>query len=192
METSRSIAEPIMLPTQNTVRFRLVEIEPGDAKAIENWLLDPSIHQWMDFGGGRQTLSAIAIMVLGRSRSHFVRLIKDSEGSPFAVVGLQHIDGQFKNSMLWYFRSDKTRKNGIKASEFTWAAVDHGFRTLGLQSIHAWVAENNVPSIALLKRLHFRETGRMRLAHRIDDVPCDRILFDITRAEFDEIKEIPS
>lgn len=171
-------------------RFIVEEISQAGASRVEHWLSDPSISRWMDFGGGRQILSSVAIRVLARSRSHFIRMICDDEGSPFAIVGLQHVDSQFRNAMLWYLRSNEGRNNGIRASEFVSTIVDYGFRSLGLLSVHAWVAEGNIPSIALLRRLRFNESGRMRLSHRIDDVPCDRILFDITRDEFRQLGDL--
>jgi RimJ/RimL family protein N-acetyltransferase len=158
---------------------------PETTLELAKWLSHPNNYKWLDFGNGRQVLSANALTMMGKSGAHCIRACHDPSGRVIGVAALQHVDNSFRNAMLWGVR--------FRVRPFTRTTAVHqirqifevGFRELGLTSIYAWVVETNSPSIATVKASGMREVGRQRQAHVVDGVVHDRILFDILPGEFD-------
>lgn len=80
----------------------------------------------------------------------------------------------------------------ISASAFV-LALATGFVDLNREVIGSWVVDCNQFSVAMHLKLGFRETGRMRSRHFMNGRHYDRVLFDMTRAEFAErYPDVPS
>jgi hypothetical protein len=145
---------------------------------------DPAIHKWLDFTAGRQILSATALMVMAKSPTNIVRAVHDAEGVPYAVVALSNVSTTFRSGMLWAFRSLERPRRGIRAAAWYRGIIEVGFREYELQSIYTAIVDINVPSIRAAEGAGMLQVGRQRLAHPIDGAFRDRLLFDITAAEF--------
>src|SRR5687768_6506925 len=68
-----------------------------------------------------------------------------------------------------------------------------GFLDLEREVIASWVVEGNGMSLAMHRHLGMCEVGRVRGRHVMKGRRCDRLLFDMTRAEFGErYPDVPS
>jgi RimJ/RimL family protein N-acetyltransferase len=70
------------------------------------------------------------------------------------------------------------------AREAASALIDHGFGTLGLRRIFADVDPDNVASVGLLKRLGFREEGRLRAEWETHLGIRDSLIFGLLAGEW--------
>lgn len=150
----------------------------NDLGTIVDWLRDPEIARWLDFGPGR-TPDALAWkygMTRGRERL-FVFSAEDER--PVGVIGFSQVHPRFRIAMLWYVLGDR-RYGGRGLTTCAVAKVIAiGFRDLGLKAINAWTVADNVASRRILEKNGFRLIGRQRQCHYIDGEPRDRLLFDI-------------
>lgn len=64
------------------------------------------------------------------------------------------------------------------------AVIAHVFAVRGLDILTAEADPENAPSIALLTRLGFRETGRAERAVKVGDAWMDSVRFALNRADF--------
>lgn len=163
---------------------RMVEIDMGIATAAVQWLSDPIVNQWLDFGAGRQLATATTILMVGRSPAHFVRAVLDPAGRVAGIGGLQHIDHPAKSAMLWGVRAPLRPPVRSVAVIQTYLFLREAFHRLSMKSVYAWVAEPNQFPIAVLTALGFRLNGRQRAAHWLQGGVVDRLLFDILDHEF--------
>ncbi len=57
------------------------------------------------------------------------------------------------------------------------------FENLELQSIYAWIMEDNIPSQRAIAEADFQPGGRIRQATSSDGRPVDRLYYDIVPAD---------
>ena len=67
------------------------------------------------------------------------------------------------------------------ASEALAPIIDHVFETRGLAAIEADVDPRNAGSLAVLKKLGFRETGRANRTWKVGDEWCDSVYLALPR-----------
>lgn len=163
------------------------EVTQETAWLISKWLEPKSVHQWMDFGGGRQTFTPQGMYIASRSPANMIRVIySEPDGRPVGVVALANINMTFGSAMIWGLRPrlrPAARSNMAREMRIL---MREAFESLGLRSVHAFVAEGNKLSRGGMLAAGFIEVGRQRQCHVIDGEVRDRILFDITRDEFFE------
>lgn len=172
------------LPTieQSVVHFE--PFTPQTAEIAGHWLEDEQNYKWLDFGGGRQSISGRTLYYMSQSKDHYIRSMVDANDRQVGVIGLQHVSSPFRNAMLWGVRPrlrPPTRGHAwIEIKNF----LAIGFINLNLHSVYAWVAESNRLSLATLERVGFCSMGRQRCAHVVDGVMKDRVLLDLLASEF--------
>lgn len=159
-------------------------LTPQLAEIVSQWLEHRKIHQWLDFGEGRQKMSASALIFASRSPRNVIRVTFDSNGRPFGVVALANLNRAFGTAMIWGLRPvlrPPVRSNmAIEMRHL----LRYGFTELGLNSVYGFVVAGNTLSYSGMCSAGFKEVGRQRKCHVIDGQVKDRILFDITREEF--------
>jgi len=160
---------------------------PDTFELVAGWLQQPENFQWLDFGNGRQRVTATLLKVMSQRESHFLRLYTARGGNvPIGVVGLNNVDRVARTGTLWGAAGDKSFRNrgfgGFAASKL----VGLAFRELGLHSVNTWVVEGN-PSLRIVQRIGFRLVGRQRQCHNIDGRLHDRLLFDVLASEYHDI-----
>lgn len=66
-----------------------------------------------------------------------------------------------------------------------WALlIDYAFRRLGLRRLQAGALDGNAGSIAVLKKLGFKQEGTLRRQDLVDGTYCDAFLFGLLCEEF--------
>ncbi|NVN09779.1 GNAT family N-acetyltransferase [Nguyenibacter vanlangensis] len=168
------------------------EVTQETARLISEWLEPKTVHQWLDFGGGRQTYTPQGMHIASRSPANMIRVVTtEPDGRPIGVVALAHINTVFGTAMIWGLRPRLRPPARTNMAREMRALMREAFETLDLRSVHAFVADGNTISCAGMLAAGFVDVGRQRQCHVIDGEVYDRILFDITREEFfDQEREL--
>lgn len=162
---------------------------PELLELVAGWLAQRENYQWLDFGGGRQIVTAALLKVMTQRESHFLRVsTSPRDGTPFGILGLNNVDRHFKTATFWGATGEKsfrTRGYGtLAASKF----LSLAFRELGLHSINTWVVDHN-SSLRIGERLNYNLIGRQRQCHLIDGRLHDRLLFDLLASEHRDLED---
>ncbi|MFC0628943.1 GNAT family N-acetyltransferase [Kribbella deserti] len=146
-----------MTPTLRTARLLLTPYVPADEDDFVALFQDTRVSQWM--GDGPET-EAEDRALFGRI---FTKVYAENKFDVWAV----RLDGAFVGHAeikpakavdgheLVYALAKSAWGRGL-GTELAEAIVDYGFAELGLAEVHATVAEPNVASIALLKKIGFQ------------------------------------
>ncbi|MGQ0613562.1 MAG: GNAT family N-acetyltransferase [Planctomycetaceae bacterium] len=164
--------------------MRIEPLDPASVETVAGWLAEEANRKWLDFGGGFQSLSALAIRVMQQRGSHQFRLFfGDDPSCPAGVAGLVSIDPKFGTAALWYVLGDKRyARRGITTRAVA-AFLAEAFGPLGLQAVNAWAVDRNVSSQRVLEKCGFMKIGRQRRCHVVDGEACDRIHYDFLPGE---------
>jgi RimJ/RimL family protein N-acetyltransferase len=169
-----------LLPLDSPERIRLVA----------TWLTEKENYQWLDFGDGRQLVSAEWLKVAMQRGSYVLRIFTaDDDETPLGVVGLSNINPHFKTANIWVVLGEKGQSGKGYASRATSEMLTFGFAELGLASIHTWIVEHN-PSVRVAERVGFRPIGRQRNCHYINGRAYDRLWFDLLPIEHAEVLDV--
>ena len=126
--------------------MHLRPLDRTDVELAASWLSEKENHQWLDFGCGRQILSAAAIALMRQRDRHNLQLFAAEEGaSPIGLVALSDINKPFKSATLWYVLGDKRYRGLGHTSRAVAPMLDIGFQQLGLESINAWYFATSGP-----------------------------------------------
>ena len=153
-----------------------------DFGRVSGWLSDPTINRWLvsEFRGQDVTEMLVAAMARSRRNRTFV-VSMDSE--PCGIVGFSDFDEVDRIANLWYVLGEKGLAGRGITTRAVRQALDLGFDELGLQSIHAWIMEDNEASRRVLEKCGFSQAGRLRRAVHVAGGTRDRIYFDVLRDE---------
>ncbi len=88
-----------------------------------------------------------------------------------------------RSAEIGFLIAPEYRRKGY-ASEALRLLLRHLFEELGINKVMAQTGEYNEASIALLKKLGFKQDGRLRQHHEIDGKLYDDLLFSILAEEF--------
>lgn len=165
----------------------LSPIHKEHAEMLHAWISDPRTRCWLDFGGGRRDISKRELFLLVTSARTHARLFSlAGEGRPLGLICLNDASNLMGSAEAWCVRG--VYEGGplnITASAGL-LALASGFIDLGRTVIGAWVVDCNYLSIAMHVKVGFKQTGRMRRRHFVNDRLHDRLFFDMTRDEFAE------
>jgi len=163
---------------------------PEDLQLVVGWLTRKENYQWLDFGDGRQLVSAEWLKIAMQRGTYVLRLFtSDVDDMPVGVVGLGNINPHFKTAHIWVVLGNKSQTRRGYASEATSMMLTLGFDELRLRAIHTWIVDGN-PSIHVAERVGFRPMGRQRQCHFIDGRAYDRLWFDLLASEHEVIQDV--
>jgi RimJ/RimL family protein N-acetyltransferase len=158
-------------------------VRAQDFELAGSWLARPDNHRWLDFGGGVREIGPVQLKVMAQRDLHELRLYSDDDGRPVGIVALANIDRHARTAAPWFVLGEKEAGRRGHTRRALLEMLDYGFGGLGLGSVTAWAAENNEPSIRLLRGAGFRFIGRQRRCHRFEHAIVDRLLFDLLAEE---------
>lgn len=154
-------------------------LESHDLELAGAWLSNERNYAWLDFGGGVQHLSPLALAAMSQRDTHdLVVFGVKGDATPLGLIGVSNIAPMFGSGTLWYVLGEKAFETKGITSRAVGLALDRAFGTLGLESVNAWVVANNIGSIKVLEKNGFQQIGRQRKCHRIGATLVDRIHFD--------------
>ncbi|MCA3242303.1 MAG: GNAT family N-acetyltransferase [Rubrivivax sp.] len=167
--------------------IELVPLQADQAATVHRWFDDEKVRPWLDLGGGRQQLQVRELYLLLTGSRSFTRLLRlPGSTEPLGLVCLGDVSNQMGSADIWGVRGCFAQSPGNVSVASFLLMLANGFVDLGREVIGSWVVEGNQFSIAMHQRLGMRETGRQRARHLSGGQRRDRLLFDITRAEFAE------
>lgn len=162
---------------------------PEFIELAAGWLARKENYQWLDFGNGRQTLTAPLLTIMAQRDTHCLRAYtSDEDDTPIGLVGLNGIDREFGTATFWGMSGEKSFRNRGYSTIASSKLMTLAFRDLGLHAVNTWAVEHN-PSIRTIERIGFRFIGRQRQCHCIDGRRYDRLLFDLLASEHQELDE---
>jgi RimJ/RimL family protein N-acetyltransferase len=151
---------------------------------ITGWLAQKENYQWLDFGSGNQQITPMLWQLMVRRESNVYRVFTAEGGeAPIGLVALSDVSRTFRTAMLWYVLGEKRWAGRGCTTRAVARMLTLAFAELGLRAVNAWAVSENLASIRILERNHFRLIGRQRQCHGIDGRALDRLLFDLLASE---------
>ena len=158
------------------------QLQADDLSLVATWLSRNEINRWLTSEWRNRVASTTLLAIAMRNPKNRLFLIR-CNGQACGLVALADIDVADATGMIWYVLGEPGfARNGI-ASEAVRQLVRKSFQELKLQSLYAWIMEDNVASAKLLHKVGFREVGRIRQAASSNGQQVDRIYFDLIAAE---------
>lgn len=99
-------------------------------------------------------------------------------------VGFNTVDARKQVAEVGIAIGDKAAWGQGYGSEALRLLCDYGFTFLNLQTIYLWYTEFNARGRHAYLKAGFRDAGRIRGGDPFDGTRYDRMLMDITRADF--------
>jgi [ribosomal protein S5]-alanine N-acetyltransferase len=161
-------------PIIQTERLLLRRMRPDDAEALHAIFRDPeTMLYWstLPHGSLSQTFEFV---------TRTIAACDAGEADDFAVVFEGRVIGKagvWQGDEIGYIIARETWGKGL-AKEAVRAVIARAFAQ-GRTRIHADVDPRNARSIALLKKLGFRETGSAKRTYQIGDVWTDSIYLEL-------------
>lgn len=171
-----------------------MQLKPLDSpellQLVVGWLSQKENYQWLDFGDGRQQVSAEWLKIAMQRGTLVLRVFtSDVDDQPIGVVGLSSVNRNFKTAQFLIVVGDRTHARQGYATRAGLELLTIGFRDLGLNTIHTWIVDGN-HSVHLARNLHFKPIGRQRQCHFIDGRPYDRLWYDVLASEHQETADV--
>jgi RimJ/RimL family protein N-acetyltransferase len=160
----------------------LERLGPRHLDRVAAWLSDSTINRWLTEEWRGRSVAPALVGALMRSPKNQV-YVASAGGEDAGIAALANIDAQDGTAMVWYLLGEPSRGRAGLMSTAVASMVDMTFREGKCCSLYAWVFEDNVASAALLRRVGFREAGRIRNAACSAGKRVDRIYFDILPGE---------
>jgi RimJ/RimL family protein N-acetyltransferase len=158
------------------------ELQADDLSLVAMWLSRNEINRWLTSEWRNRVVSTTVLAIALRNPKNRFFLVR-CNGQACGLAALADIDLADGTAMVWYFLGDSAfSKRGI-GSEAVKQLVRKSFQELKLQSLYAWIMEDNAASANLLHNVGFREAGRIRQASSSNGCQVDRIYFDLIAAE---------
>ena len=175
-----------LLPGTDFPRLEAVPIAGTDAAMLADWIGDDRARPWLDLGGGRQLLGARELYLLLASPTKLARLFRvPGTTVPIGFACLNDVTNLMGSAEVWGVRgayADGGPRNSALSSFLQILAT--GFIDRQRTVIGSWGSANNGLSVIMHKRLGMTQGGRARARHVMGGVAHDRLLFDMTAAEF--------
>jgi RimJ/RimL family protein N-acetyltransferase len=155
-------------------------LSPEHFGLVAGWLSRRDINRWLSSEWRGQTVDPRLIAVVVRNKRNRLFLIR-CEGKACGVAGLSDIDLIDRMASVWYLLGEAELASRGVVSKGVRQLVRYALDELGLESLHAWIMEDNVRSRRVLEKAGFRELGHMRRAACSAGRQVDRVYFDLAR-----------
>lgn len=185
MNTPTATCAPALIPGTDLPMIELLPLQATHARMVSGWLADPRARCWLDLDSGRQEMDERSLFLMLTGRRCHARLTRvPGSDAPYGLVCLNDCANEMGSAGIWGVRGHYGASLPNAAVAAFLLQLANGFLELGREVIGSWVVEGNQFSVAMHERLGLRLTGRQRARHRMNGRLHDRLLFDITRAEF--------
>jgi len=158
------------------------QLRREDLGSAATWLSRNEINRWLTSEWRNRVVYPTVLAIALRNPKNRLFLVRFN-GEACGLTALADIDVADATAMIWYLLGESGFSRRGIASEAVKQLVRKSFHELKLQSLYAWVMEDNVASARLLQRVGFREVGRIRQAASSNGRQVDRIYFDLVASE---------
>lgn len=163
----------------------MIQLRPAqeqDADCYLSWFNNIGINKWLiSFYRTGKYNSLIHSMSLKENDTKMWTIIDNK--SSVGIVALSHIDQLDKLAMIWYLIGDKSFEGKGIATKAVNLVLQKGFSDFKLHCIYAYAASENIGSQKVLEKNGFNKAGVLRQCHFIDNVPQNRLIYDILESE---------
>jgi RimJ/RimL family protein N-acetyltransferase len=149
---------------------------------VAAWLSNREINRWLTAEWRGKVATAVLVAMMTRNKKNRVFLVRWN-GQPVALTALADIDTADATAMVWYLLGDPAFSGRGIVSKAVTQMVCKYFQELKLESLYAWIMEDNLASAKVLQKVGFREVGRIRRAAFSNGRRVDRIYFDLLASE---------
>jgi [ribosomal protein S5]-alanine N-acetyltransferase len=154
------------------------DVLPEHFELLAGWLSIPDINRWLTQEWRGRLVTPVTLAMAVRNKRNRLFLIRN-DGRPCGLTALADIDAQDATAMVWYCLGESSQsRRGIVSSALA-QLIAKAFGNFGLVSLYAWAMEDNVASIGVLRKVGFREVGRIRKAASSFGKQVDRVYFDL-------------
>lgn len=174
----------------HTARLTLREFTADDWHAMHAYQQEPAYLRFydrerVDEDDARALVGAFRSWGAEEPRARVQLAITLREtGELIGNVGLRRETAEARVAEMGYELAPAHWGRGY-ATESARALVDWGFDDAGLARVHAHCIAENTASAGVLRKLGFREEGRLRAHQWIRGRPHDVLLFGLLRGEWD-------
>lgn len=166
-------------------------LTPEHFEAVANWLSDHEINQWLSGEWRGRTVDPVAIGIVVRNKKNRLYLVRYNN-EPCGLVALADWDSADNLAMVWYLLGKAPLGSHGIITEAVRQLIELSCTELGIESLYAWIMEDNTRSRRVLEKAGFKEVGRLRRAARRGERQLDRVYFDRPKmAEPDSAPELP-
>ena len=169
------------------------KVNERDCQSLSSWILDDRVARWMDFGNGKQNISSLQLSMMLMSKRNDARLFNiPYEKEALGITCLMAIDNQMGSSEIWVARNhlNRNKRNPVYQHATASAVIQtlaNAFLDYNLKVVSSWAVECNYHSHNLHETVGMRKAGTLRSHHLIGSKRYDRILYDMTYADFGEL-----
>jgi len=160
----------------------LLNRKPESFDTVCRWLSNSSINRWLTSEWRNRVVNSTTIAIALRNPRNRMFLILYGE-RPCGLVCLAEIDAPDRTAMVWYLLGDTSLSGRGIVSQAVRELVQIAFGEMGLNSLYAWVMQDNIDSQRVLERAGFTRAGRIRRAAFSAGRLVDRIYFDIVSTQ---------
>jgi len=121
-------------------------------------------------------------------RTSYVYSILDEDGGNIGFTGLQDINFNYGNAVVFIFIAKSHRRLGLAVRAMA-MMLDFAFNQLRLHRIATYVHATNTPSLGLVERLGFIDEGRLREACYYNGQYDDVNIVGLLDAEWQQVRE---
>lgn len=157
-------------------------LAPDEFSIVAQWLSQPENHKWLSSEWRNPSINPSVVAMGIRNKKNRLYLARYHE-QPCALVALADLDLADRIAMVWYVLGNKRAAGHGITSSAVRLLLDVAFNELQLESVHAWVMDDNIASRRVLEKAGFRLAGRLRAAGSHDNQQVDRIYFDKLRSD---------
>jgi RimJ/RimL family protein N-acetyltransferase len=169
--------------TQQSVSITTIEdLTQPHFGLVAAWLSKAEINRWLTAEWRGRVITATLVAMMVRSKKNRVFLVR-CDGQPLGLTALADIETADATAMVWYLLGDTAFSGRGIVTEAVREMVRKCFQELKLESLYAWTMEDNLTSTRVLKKVGFREAGRIRRAACSNGRQVDRIYFDLLASE---------
>lgn len=174
----------------------LSPIKTDDAEKFYQWVNDFDTSVYITILPEIVTLQSeknfLTSVSNGSSDTYILSIIDSKSDELIGIVGLHKVDFVNRNCEIGIFIGNKNYTNKGYGTEAVTLMLDFAFNVLNLHNVWARVYQYNSPSIKMLKKIGFYETGKTRQAKLIGKKYFDILHFDILENEYESVCVIPN
>ncbi len=176
--------------TIETERLVLKKLRAEDYNAIFRNFEKPQIMKLLDLRNEEEYIQEVLRFQKGYScfkRSIiFFQLIEKVSGQIIGSAGYHNwYSDHFRAELGYSLRDDKDKNKGYM-TEAVRRILAFGFDELHLHRIEAYVSEDNVPSIKIMKNFGFHREGLLREHYFSNGIHEDSIVFSLLKSDWEQ------
>jgi D-alanine-D-alanine ligase len=140
------------------------------------WFNDPEVSRFMDSPNARYSRDDLVEDFLVHQSDDLAMIVLDGSGRPIGYASIYSINDENGSCDLSFLIGDKDARGKGYGKDIVRMLQRIAFEGMHLHSINVTVTEENQPSIRSLTACGFKEIGKLREYHKVDDKRYDEVV----------------